>query len=280
MFDKHFVGGFCGGITGTIAAYPLDTVKVRLQSGCIQVQPPTLREIIKVSFLTSDKFRHLFRGIASPLVTLAPSNALAFYVENRTMNYLQEESIKNHIVSGMVSGIGQALINGPTELVKIQMQVHETAFKNSFSCARQIVAEHGILKLSRGVTVTLCREVPAFGCYFGSYDVIVRDLLKYSGGDGIFDRIKPFIAGGFAGMISWYATYPIDCMKTRIQASGVTEEVSLRKTWLDLRREGEMMNDMCLRSAGMRATLIRAFISNGFTFGTVALVLSLWDTFH
>lgn len=70
-------------------------------------------------------------------------------------------------------------------------------------------------------------------------------LLFY--GNAIFDDIKPFIAGGVAGMMSWYVTrkdlkkrekikqknhnhksnthlqsffiYPVDCIKTRIQAA-------------------------------------------------------------
>ena len=45
-----------------------------------------------------------------------------------------------------------------------------------------------------------------------------------------------------------------------------------------LYKEGEMINDMMLRSAGMKATLIRAFICNSVTFGTVALVLKVYDT--
>merc|ERR1719229_1784151 len=100
--------------------------------------------------------------------------------------------------------------------------------------------------------VTLMREVPAFGCYFGSYDIVVNDILRYQGGDTLFDRTKPFLAGGFAGMFSWYFTYPIDCVKTRIQASSFTQRPTARQTFLDLKLEGEMQSDMMLRSAGMR----------------------------
>lgn len=279
MFDKHFVGGFCGGITGTVAAYPLDTVKVRIQSGCLAIEQPSIRQVIKISYYTSDKFRALFRGIASPLVTLAPSNALAFYVENRVMKHLQDETIRNHVIAGAASGVFQAMINSPTELVKIQMQIDNTKFKNSFYCAKTIVSDHGLLKLRQGMLITLCREIPAFAGYFGAYDLIVNDVLNYQYGDAAFDDIKPFIAGGFAGMFSWYLTYPIDCIKTRIQAQDMSSKskLTIRTVWKDLKAEGELKSDMYLRSAGMKATLVRAFICNSVTFGTVALVLQVWD---
>ena len=44
-----------------------------------------------------------------------------------------------------------------------------------------------------------------------------------------------------------------------------------------IHKEGQMANDMMLRSAGMKATLIRAFICNSVTFGTVALVLKVYE---
>lgn len=86
MIDKHFIGGFCGGVSGTLAAYPLDTVKVRLQAGDAaghfskaekSFDALKLKDILKVSY--RHNLKQLFRGVASPLVTLAPANALAFY---------------------------------------------------------------------------------------------------------------------------------------------------------------------------------------------------------
>merc|ERR1712157_530279 len=100
------------------------------------------------------------------------------------------------------------------------------------------------------------------------------------GGNATFDDVKPFIAGGVAGMMSWYVTYPIDCIKTRIQATDLnsSEKPKIHKVIQQIHREGDMINDMMLRSAGMKATLIRAFICNSVTFGTVALVLKVYDT--
>ena len=228
--DKHFLGGLAGGVTGTVAAYPLDTLKVRLQSGCVAISHPSSISLLKTSYYTSDKFRTLFRGIGSPLLTLAPANALAFYIENQAMSYrvvfsdsgskmvesffllgsfsvvsghfgtfgghfqslltfscnfskttlyLQEETVRNHILAGAASGVFQTFLNSPTELIKIQMQINETRFKNSFSCGKYILAKHGMCGMRRGMLITLFREVPAFAGYFGMYDLMVNDVLGY-----------------------------------------------------------------------------------------------------
>ena len=178
--DKHFLGGLAGGLTGTVAAYPLDTLKVRLQSGCVAIAQPSCTDLLKKSYYTSDKFRTLFRGIGSPLLTLAPANALAFYVENQAMSYLQEETVRNHIIAGAASGVFQTFLNSPTELIKIQMQIgDEKRFKNSLECGKSIFQKHGAFMFRRGMLITLFREIPAFAGYFGMYDLMVNDVLGY-----------------------------------------------------------------------------------------------------
>ena len=58
------------------------------------------------------------------------------------------------------------------ELVKTQMQV---CGQDSISgCVRTIQRAAGAGGLARGAGLTVAREVPAFGIYFGSYEVMIR----------------------------------------------------------------------------------------------------------
>ena len=58
------------------------------------------------------------------------------------------------------------------ELVKTQMQV---CGKDGISdVVRDISRRAGLGGLARGLAVTVTREVPAFGVYFGSYELMIR----------------------------------------------------------------------------------------------------------
>ena len=62
------------------------------------------------------------------------------------------------------------------ELLKTRMQVRG---KTGISDAvRSIYGQAGLGGFSRGLGLTICREVPAFGIYFASYEVIIRQELR------------------------------------------------------------------------------------------------------
>lgn len=80
-------------------------------------------------------------------------------------------------------------------------------------CARQIWHAEGIRGIFRGLNITIAREIPAFGIYFSSYELMTRreDATKPIG------TFHMMMAGGWAGVFSWLFTYPIDFLKSRLQ---------------------------------------------------------------
>ena len=121
--------------------------------------------------------------------------------------------------------------------------------------------------------MTFCREIPAFACYFGSYDIFYEIFNFFTPDFRTFDYLNSFAAGGVAGVLSWYATYPIDCAKTKLQASSSNK--SMRLIIKEVINDG-IKNDMLLKSTAMKTTLMRAFVCNGVTFGTVTIVLQFF----
>ena len=66
----------------------------------------------------------------------------------------------------------QTLIVSPMELVKTQMQVGgETSISGTLKHIYQAAGASG---LARGMGITFTREVPAFGIYFGAYEIMIR----------------------------------------------------------------------------------------------------------
>ena len=66
----------------------------------------------------------------------------------------------------------------------------------------------------RGFLPTLLREVPAFSVYFASYELMTR-------GEEQVPTWRLLLAGGMAGTASWVLTYPVDVIKSRVQADGL-----------------------------------------------------------
>jgi solute carrier family 25 carnitine/acylcarnitine transporter 20/29 len=88
---------------------------------------------------------------------------------------------------------------------------------------------------------TIARETISMPVYFNTYEYLTTVT-------------NPFLAGGIAGMTSWFITYPIDTMKTRKQ---LNKDKNIKM--LDLIKQGNLYN-------GLSITLLRAFIVNSTCF--------------
>ena len=69
----------------------------------------------------------------------------------------------------------------------------------------------------KGTLLTLMRDVPGSIAWFGTYEIIKRELVKFQ---GIEDpsKLSPLavmVAGGFAGMACWGVCVPPDTLKSR-----------------------------------------------------------------
>ena len=148
------------------------------------------------------------------------------------------------------------------ELIKTQMQV----------CGKQGISEAvghilntaGLGGLARGLAITFTREVPAFGVYFGSYELMIRQ----------FGDSTPVVltSGGIAGILSWVLTYPQDVIKSRLQADGFGEAQQYRGARHCLQASLRSEGPGCL-VRGMGSTIIRAFPMNAVTFGVYSYIM-------
>ena len=178
---EELVSGGLAGISQTIIGYPLDTVKV-----CLVDRKPIV-------------IRNLYQGCLSPLFGAFFVNAQTFYM----YNFLRSRD-NNVITSGFVTGLGVSLIEGPTELVKIRMQLsHNPTYT-------QTIKNIGFKRLFHGLIPTLWRNGISLASYFYCYELIT----------GKFENrhVGSLIGGAVAGFACWTLPYPIDCIKSQIQA--------------------------------------------------------------
>lgn len=132
----------------------------------------------------------------------------------------------------------------------------------------------GVRGLSRGLSFTVIREIPAFGIYFLSYEVMCR-ILTPPGAD-FCPMSRLLLAGGLAGCCSWIISYPVDVIKSRIQADGVYKDgvfhYQYRGYWHCI-KHSVTTEGWSVLVRGLNSTLIRAFPTNAATFTVVTVCL-------
>ena len=279
----EYFSGCIGGMAGAIVGHPLDTIKVRLQT-----QHGMYKGITNcfITILRKEGPKGLFKGMTSPLLGLSFINAIVFGVEAQTRRYFGTFGIMSCFISGSIAGFVQSIVSCPIDLVKTQMQVQGIGmkavqqtmkYKTSLDALKQIYQHEGIRGCYRGMLATAIRGTLAFGCYFMTYEILTTSVLFVDKKEDkiyqLSDVIKILLSGGISGMAAWSITYPVDVVKSRIQAdhhtsTGYKYKGLIRSAVKMYRNEGS-----AVFFTGLYSSLLRAFVVNAATFATVQITV-------
>ena len=131
---------------------------------------------------------------------------------------------------------------------------------------RDVIREiGGPRRLFHGLTATCWRNGIGVGCYFASYEYVSTHLSKYSAAAG------SIIGGSVAGVACWASAYPIDYMKTQIQAD-LTHKLRMR-SYVDHLKSAKLMRKMW---TGFWPCVLRSAVVNPFIFLTYEGVKKMW----
>jgi len=217
----NYISGCIGGVLGTFASHPIDTLRVRLQSQ------------IKTN-------KSLFSGVLSPLFGIGIEKAVVFGVYNQTFKHTQ-----NELLSGLNAGLFASFMVTPVEKLKILKQNSPSLTYNSMF--RSIINKgplQGTRYLYNGLSSCFLREIPGYAIYFQTYKL----LNDFTGNKDKSSSLKTFINGGLSGMNAWLVIYPFDTIKTNMQQYN-TPFISTTK---DILKRGGMYK-------GIHWSLVRAF---------------------
>lgn len=271
-----FAAGCLGGCAGVVVGYPFDTIKVHLQTQ--DHRNPMYRGTLDCfrKIIAKESVRGLYRGMSSPMTGVAAVNAIVFGVYgNVQRNTTDPDSLYSHFLAGTAAGLAQSFICSPMELVKTRLQLQENLPKGAFKfsgpldCTRSIWRKEGFRGVFRGLGITAARDMPGFSSYFVSYELMVRSVANPS----------PFhilMAGGLAGTFSWLCTFPIDVVKSRLQADGMTGKPQYNGI-VDCLRKSYAQEGLSFLSRGLASTLLRAFPMNAVCFLVVSYVMKFFD---
>lgn len=279
-------GGVAGG-AGVIAGQPLDTARIRMQQpGRLWTSAAACLRATAVN----EGITALFRGTSYPLATISLQNAVVFQAFGAAIRALTCASssspsagqpgcqlgatytlptLRQTFAAGMVAGVIQTAVVAPVELLKIRQQlqtvpVGRPGYIGPIRLLRTILAQEGLRGLYRGGAVTLARDIPSHGVYFCTYDISREAMDPGSRTRGASKPWAGFTAGGLAGAASWLSIYPIDIVKSRMQATSCAG--SRFKSIADcvIRSFNEEGLQVFVR--GLGPTLARAFLVNAVIF--------------
>lgn len=217
---NDLIAGGIAGSAGIFVGHPLDSLKVRMQMG-----GGSLRTILS----QSSTLGSVWNGLPAPMAGAAALNACIFLTYGSTTRLWDKyntvddtnddgsNSLAKEAICGGITGFVSSFIMCPTEHIKTKLQVNATSYRNSFHAMQQIFSTHGIVGLNRGFISTAIRQSPGFCVYFGTYERL-KDSLQTHNNIKCSQFVASILAGGVAGSLSWAIVYPIDLIKSRIQA--------------------------------------------------------------
>lgn len=216
---NDLIAGGIAGSAGIFVGHPLDSLKVRMQMG-----GGSIRTILS----QSSTLGSVWNGLPAPMAGASALNACIFLTYGSTTRLWDKydtsdgknddiNSLAKEAICGGITGFVSSFIMCPTEHIKTKIQVNATNYRNSFHAAQQIFSTHGFIGLNRGFVATAIRQSPGFCVYFGTYERL-KDSLQTHNNIKCSQFVASILAGGVAGSLSWAIVYPIDLIKSRIQA--------------------------------------------------------------
>ncbi|KAL4583899.1 hypothetical protein LXL04_008484 [Taraxacum kok-saghyz] len=266
-WGKEFVAGGFGGTAGIMAGYPLDSIRVRQQSSGSGSALRILRHVASTEGPLA-----LYRGMAAPLASVTFQNAMVFQIYailsrafDTSVSSTEPPSYKGVALGGIGAGAIQSIMLSPIELIKIRLQLQTQSEKGPLTVAKNILKTEGYRGLYRGLTITALRDAPSHGFYFWTYEFMREKLHPgcRKRGQESFDTM--LVAGGLAGVASWVCCYPLDVVKTRLQAQTPNSKVKYNGI-VDCFRKSVRNDGYGVLFRGLGTAVSRAFVVNGAIF--------------
>jgi len=260
-------GSFAGAI-GVGVAYPLDTIKTKLQARETKSEAVANENPFKVTLdvLREEGLGGFYGGVTSTMAGQFAIKGVAFAVNEAAKAFFETSALADGsvalLLSACLAGAAASFPVTPVERVKSVMQASPAdAYDGPVNCTRSLIRNDGVNGLlTRGLGATLLREVPAYAFYFFSYDLAKAALTD---GALVDPALIPLIAGAIAGAMAWIPVYPIDVIKTNIQISdGTSGDDGFLGTAARLWETG----GLAAFWDGINPKLLRAIVNHAVTF--------------
>ncbi|KAK5643531.1 hypothetical protein RI129_007376 [Pyrocoelia pectoralis] len=240
--------GASAGFVEVSIMHPLDLIKTRLQ---IQTAKPNANPndpnyYTGIMDCVKKMYKHegmgsFWKGIIPPIMAETPKRALkfvSFEQYKKLFMFGGKVTPMTFTLAGTCSGVTEAFVANPFEVVKVTLQSNrggDKAASSTWLVTKQIVKEHGFgLKgLNKGLSATICRHSLFNTCYFGIYNNLKAALPPST--DRNTEFFKTVACGFISGVLGSIANIPFDVVKSRIQGpQPVPGQIKYRTTFNSL----------------------------------------------
>jgi len=239
-------------LLSTFVAYPLDSVKTRLQAYKFNSFADCVRHTYK-----TEGFHGFWRGVWSPLASITLVRTVSFSIYQKSKYILDRwiytatgssplkiantkdalpcwSTVTCFGLAGATAGAAITTIACPFELTKLSAQISvlmadrkdgggtsdavRKSYQNlgTFRTAQNLVRHRGWMGLYSGFHLHLLRDTIGTGIYFVTYES-AKQLLANARGSSPTTPSAVVLAGGLCGLVSWACIFPIDTAKSIYQ---------------------------------------------------------------
>lgn len=201
--------------------HPLDTMKVRMQTGkaaaagatiqpSLPLKPPKANPLAGLSEL-----KGLYKGVVGAATGAGVIIGTYFAFYSTTKRFLRETTTMHEGATAFVAGAAAAL---GSSVVKVPLavcirSVQAGVYKNVMHAATEITRAAGVRGLFTGFLPTILEDVPDMAVKFAAYETM-RAVHRKMAGDRPAHTLEDLVMGGVAGAAAAAATTPLDVVKT------------------------------------------------------------------
>ncbi|XP_010902976.2 solute carrier family 25 member 47-A isoform X2 [Esox lucius] len=292
MHFADFAAGSIGGACGVAVGYPLDTIKVRIQT---QKQFTGIWQCFMTT-LSKEGVHGFFKGMFLPVTTVSMTSSVVFGTYRNCRQCLCQlrggpgtPNTKLEIfLSGLAGGVATVTVMSPGDIVKVRLQCQTESmrtrkganlpkpkYRGPVHCLLTIVREDGLLGLYKGALPLILRDGPSYATYFLTYSVLC-DWFTPAGRKGP-EWTGVMLAGGLAGMAGWTLGTPMDVIKARLQMDGA-RDVKRYTGFIHCIMETVRVEGSGVFFKSLGINCLRAFPVNMVVFATYELLVGFLRT--
>ncbi|CAI2340883.1 unnamed protein product [Caenorhabditis sp. 36 PRJEB53466] len=248
---ENLIGGFCGGVTSTIACHPLDLLKIRFSANeGSHLRPQytsyvdAVRKIVQI-----EGFRGIYQGLTPSLVGASVSWGLYFQWYNKLRvkmneNFSTGNEFVNNLICGTISGSAIMCITNPIWLTKTRLCLQyenqqSKKYSGMLDCMRQTVRQEGFFSLYRGfVTGVIGTTHGAVQIAAYSWMIDKRCAARGLPKDSFLSQTDYTVASATSKILATTITFPYQVLRTRMQDHNSDHRGVWRTTLKTVRKEG------------------------------------------